>query len=181
MPYTSPATVVTATTITSAWGNSVKAATDWLANPPHCAARHSVAQSHTTTATWRAVVFDTEDEDTASIHSTSSNTELFTAPAAGLYLVTAGVEFAANATGQRVIGLRKNGTPASGPNVKGRASNPNPGAGSNAVLSFATPIKLAASDTLQLIAFQNSGGALNIGASTTEHHPYFTITWIGLG
>lgn len=180
MPYTSPTTVVTGTTTASAWGNSVKAGLDYQANPPHCAIRHSVAQSIATGA-WSAVVFDTEDEDTASMHSTSSLTDQIVIPAAGLYLVTTSLEFATNGTGQRVAGFQVNGTPATGPNVKGRSSNPNPGAGSDPVLNPSSVLKLAVADILRVLVFQNSGGALNLIASTSEKHPFVTATWIGLG
>jgi hypothetical protein len=180
MPYLSPADVVTGTTITSAWGDSVKAAADFLANPPHVAARHNTTQS-ITNATWTALVFNTEDEDTAGFHDTGTNTDRFVIPDTGLYVVSAGIEFATNGTGQRVLGLQKNGTPSTGPNVKGRAGQPNPGAGSAAVLSLSTVLKLTAADIVRVLVFQSSGGALNVGASATEMHPYATFTWIGLG
>lgn len=150
-------------------------------NPPHCAVRHSVNQSHATNGAWQALVFDTEDEDTNSMHSTSVNTSRITVPINGIYLVSGGVVFAADADGQRAVAFRKNSSGANNPNVKGRIHETNPGGADAPVLAVATVIKLAATDYIELVAFQNSGAALTLLASTTEHFPYFTVTWMGLG
>lgn len=87
MPYVAPATVVTGTTIASAWGNSVKAATDFLENPPACRCTQSgnisLPDAAATLITW-----DGETYDTDTMHSTVSLTSRITVNTAGLYLVT---------------------------------------------------------------------------------------------
>lgn len=181
MPYSSPATVSDGTTAPASWGNSVKAATDYLANPPHCGLQHSVAQSHLTTGGWQAIVFDTENEDTASMHSTVSNTSRITVPDPGLYVVSAAVEFAASATGVRALGIRKNGAPTGPPNIRGRSQNGSPGAANPTWCFLSSAVKLAAADFIEAVAYQNSGGALSIGWNVSEVHPYFTATWVGFG
>lgn len=181
MPYTTPSTIttgqlVTATLMNNEWAGNIA----YLANPPHCALRHSVTQSHATSSTWQALVFDTEDEDTAAMHSTVSNTSRITVPVTGLYVVSAEVTFAFNANGLRAVGFRANGSGTSGPNKKGRIQTWGV-INSDTYLSVATTLKLSANDYLEVVAFQNSGAALNLAASTTECYPYFTATWVGLG
>lgn len=183
MAYTTPTTRSTGDLITAAeWNTDLVDNIQFLANPPHCAVRHSSNQSHTTNGAWQAVVFNTEDEDTANLHSTSSNTSRITIPAGlgGLYAVSACIEFAGSAAGLRALGLRKNGTGGSGPNIKGRGQQGNPGTNSSWCW-LATTVKLAAGDWIEAVAFQNSGGALNIQANTGEQYPYFTATWVGRG
>src|ERR1043165_754736 len=112
MAYSSPATVVTGTTITSTWGNSVKSATDYLANPPACRAYRSTGSGGFVlpTAVEAAIPFDSERFDTDNMHSTVTNRSRITFNTAGLYQVTACVEFQANATGERMASILKNGT-----------------------------------------------------------------------
>lgn len=156
------------------------AGTPITGSPPHVAARHSASQSITTTI-WSALVFNTEDEDTAAFHSTASNTDRFVIPASGLYLCCAALEYAANSTGQRLIGFQVNGTPSAGPNLKGRGTYTSPSATYNAVMNCSAVNKLTAGDILRVLTYQDSGGGLNVVASAAEKHPFVTLTWVGLG
>lgn len=177
MAYSSPATVVTATTITSAWGNSVKAATDYLANPPACRVTNNAVQS-IANAAWTALTFNTELFDTNSMHDTVTNTSRITITTAGLYTVSVGVAFAANATGGRACGVRKNGTGTTGPTEGGvliQAVTVTDGT----YVGYAVTVKLAAADYIEAVVFQRSGGALN--SSVSDGLPVFSATWIGLG
>lgn len=179
MPYVSPAAIVTGTTISkTTFGDVVKADLDYLANPPHCELWHSAAQSIATTAAWTAVAFNTEDADTATMHDTVTNNTRITIPNTGIYIVTLGWEWAANVTGRRGAGIRVNGSGAGGP-TKGYAIKD---ASANAVSSeISRNIKLTAGQYIEAVAFQSSGGALNINSLSVERVPYFSATWIGLG
>lgn len=175
MPYTSPATVVTGTTITSTWGNSVKTAADYLANPPACRVFHSTTQS-ATSAVALTLAFNSERYDTNTMHDTVTNNSRITMNTAGLYLVTAHVAFAANATGQRDLYIQLNAT-----TYIAMATTPSIGAGGETFLSVATAYKFAAGDYVIARVFQNSGGALNVNGSSVAYGCEFSATWIGLG
>lgn len=174
MAYSSPATVVTATTITSAWGNSVKAGLDYQANPPVCRVTHTAAIS-IPNAAWTVTAFDTEVNKTvAGMHSNVTNNSRITIPDAGWYHVEMAAAFASNATGSRGIALHKNG-----------AANANGGSliqavsGDGTFVHYSVDLKLAAADYLETVLFQRSGGALL--TSVTDGLPVFSATWIGLG
>lgn len=173
MPYTSPATVVTGTTIASTWGNAVKAATDYLANPPSCRVTKASAQT-LATGTNTAITFDTERYDTDSMHSTSSNTSRITFTTAGLYIVGGSVEFASSGTGSyRQLGVRLNGATFIAWALQAPASLVNK-------LTVATTYKFAAGDYIELLAEHNHGANLDI-SKVGNYSPEFYATWIGLG
>lgn len=114
-------------------------------------------------ATETALAFDTNiDAIPATIHSTSSNQSRCVVPvgAAGFYLMIGSTTFASNATGSRYVYFKKNGTTGIGPliDIAAQASGPT-------ALQVATMATLAAGDYVELIAFQNSGGALNAGGT----------------
>lgn len=175
MPYTAPATVVTATTITTAWGNSVKAATDYLANPPACRVRHSANQS-IATATDVILAFNTELFDTDVMHDTVTNNSRITLKTAGLYVVMASATFDVSAVGHRTLTLQKNGaTPIAETEV---APNPTAARGTGVVVS--TIYKFAVNDYVEVRARQASGAGLNVLA-LGEYSPIFQAVWVGLG
>jgi hypothetical protein len=91
----------------------------------------------------------------------SANPTRLTVPvgAGGLYSAMAGCAFAANGTGARGIYFQKNGT------TLLRGMNlPNSGASLFTELFLDREIDLVAGDYLEVIPWQNSGGALNIVA-----------------
>jgi len=71
---------------------------------------YSSANTTVATATYTAIGYNTENFDTDNFHSTSSSTDRITIPAGkgGKYLFVVNGEFAANATGTRVLRIRKN-------------------------------------------------------------------------
>lgn len=151
-------------------------------NPPHCAVRHNSDQTHTNNGGWETVGFNTEDEDTDSMHDTVTNNPRITVPVAGIYLLTACVEFAANATGVRATGFRKNSSGTNAPNIKGRwVSGDGLGGGSIIGGAISSVVKLVATDYVEVVALQNSGGNLVLPANAAEQFPYFTVTWVGVG
>lgn len=115
-------------------------------------------------STFVAVSFDTEITDNASIYSAGAPTR-FTIPGAGNKLATVAgyVSFAANATGIRRVFIYKGGSTT---NV-GFAQNLNAGASPASVVSFCFQIQCAAGDYLEVMAWQNSTGSLNVTSYCT--------------
>jgi hypothetical protein len=122
---------------------------------------------------YTAVLYQTENYDTDAFHDTSTNTSRMTIPAgkAGKYLVTATVTWAANGTGDRRLGIFKNGSaivygfglpPVQVDETRGNVSG---------------VFNLAVSDYIEIFAFQNSGGSLNLVGPTDNN--LFTITYLG--
>lgn len=109
----------------------------------------------TATGVFKLLTFDTERYDTDSMHSTVSNTDRLTANKAGYYLATLGVEFAANATGDRAVLINHNTAGSIGLQRV-------PAATATTVLNVTVEWKMAAGDYLTAFAWQTSGGALNV-------------------
>lgn len=106
------------------------------------------------------LTLNSERWDNATIHSTSANTSRMTAPVDGVYLITANIEFDANATGERYVAIRLNGgTYLAAPTIDAA------GGGLNTGFAFTRQYALSAGDYIEIWAFQNSGGALNVVAS----------------
>jgi hypothetical protein len=125
-----------------------------------------------TTGAAAALTFNSERYDDADYHSTSSNTSRLTIPQPGRYRVGASVVFASNATGYREIYLQAS----SGatriadmliPAVSGNSTR----------LVVMTEWEFAASDYVEVYAFQNSGGNLNV-TSASAYSPEFWISRI---
>lgn len=131
---------------------------------PSVAVYHSAGVSIPNNAD-TAVVFDTESYDTDSMHSTVSNTARLVAPVAGKYDIKGRLAFNANATGLRYLKIRLNGTTV----IDWDAEN-SPTAGQTTFLGVARDSLMSASDYVELLAFQNSGGALGTGSGPALIH-----------
>lgn len=172
MAYSSPASVSTATTITSSWGNSVKAAVDFLANPPACRVYNNANQS-IPDSTVTPLTFNTERYDTDTMHSTAALTSRITIKTAGLYLITGTIAFAAGgSSGTRLAGIILGGS------VKIAEQQAVTNAGVS--VNVSTVYKFAVNDYVELYAYQVSAGALN-SLAVANICPEFAATWIGLG
>ena len=178
MPYTSPAAIVTGTTISkTTFGDVVKADLDFLATPPACRAYHNANQS-LTHATLTALAMNSEREDTDLMHDNVTNNTRITFKTAGRYVVTAQILWASNATGERALHLRLNGAVFIG------GHSQTPVNGSSTAMSVTTQYKFAANDYIELMAFQASGGALNVLASDNVNEKRgceAQACWVGLG
>ena len=108
------------------------------------------------------VSFNDENFDTDGFHSTTLDTTRFTIPSgkAGKYLLVARVVFDANATGVRAAYWKKNGTTIAQP---AQWSAGSAGATRMCITSI---LSLAEGDYIELEAYQNSGGALDISGTT---------------
>lgn len=174
--FTLPADPASGQVAPASWGDDVRAALSFLANPPACRVTNSGTQS-IAASTWTVLTFNTEAFDTDGLHSTVTNTGRLTIVTAGIYVVTAAVSFATNATGDRYVGIRKNGTGTVGPTEGGEGG---PASASNpSYRNFAALVRCAAGDWLEVVAFQTSAGALN--SIVGDGMPMFAATWMGLG
>lgn len=143
-------------------------------NPPVPQARvYNNANISVANNTVVALTFNSEDFDNGNVHSTSVNTGRLTAPITGLYSIGYTIQYASNATGLRFSGLRLNGTV----RIGGDHEIP-PANGSVTLLSGSTIYRLAATDYVELIVFQNSGVALNVEFAGSNS-PYFWMVRLG--
>lgn len=114
-----------------------------------------------------ALTFNAERWDTDTIHDTSTNTGRLTCKTAGIYHIYGSVKFAANKTGYRYLLVRLNGSTFI-------ASH-----GHTAVaeihedMSISTEYSMAVNDYVELMVYQNSGGALDVNS------PEFGMTFQG--
>jgi hypothetical protein len=128
-------------------------------------ARASVYKNGTqsvNSGTLTALNFDSEDFDVGAMHDNVTNNTRVTIPASnnGIYLVMGAATFAANATGNRQLVLRKNGT-----TDMRSVTLPNTGATAQQ-MQVAAVLALVATDYIELTAGQDTGGALNVGSAT---------------
>ena len=120
-------------------------------------------------STPQALTFDSERWDTGALHSTSANTDRLTAPVAGKYLITAHIQWASNATGERQLRVHD-----SSGNVLAMDSR-TPISGNVTRMSIATVVELTAADYVTIVVYQSSGGALDV-ANASRNSPEATIT-----
>ena len=122
--------------------------------------------------TVQIINWNSENFDTDAFHSTATNTSRITIPAgkAGKYQIIAQLQYAGNATGQRQIRIDKNGSNTSG------AVASIVGAGDEN-FSVVEIFDLIVGDYIEIAAFQNSGGALNIDVTGTKS--FFSANFLG--
>jgi hypothetical protein len=122
-------------------------------------ANQTISNNTLTSVTW-----DTETLDSNAYHSTSTNTDRITIPSgkAGKYMVGFTLTYTGSSTGIRVGQIRKNGTSVSQTNIQSIS-----GAG-NTVLSKTHVIDLTVGDYIDLQAYQNSGGNLDLLANAAD-------------
>lgn len=130
---------------------------------------NSAAQA-ITTGTFTILTFDTETWDTASMHSTSSNTSRITVPRAGKWRATAVVGWATDGSGNRISYFKINGTTRHigylGPGI----------AVNDLYYSYSNEFDLAANDYVEVEVLHNSvTSPLNVQAAGTT----FMLTEIG--
>ena len=137
---------------------------------PRARARNSAVQS-VANNTLTALTLDTEDYDIGAMHSTASNTSRMTVPTGGdgLYLIIGKTAFAASATGNRLLRLTKNGS-AIGADVAHEAT-----ATIGMQMMISCVEVLAAADYIELVAYQNTGGNLDVGGASAQQCSELTI------
>ena len=120
-----------------------------------------------------ALTFDSERYDTDTMHSTSSNTGRITIKTAGKYIIGATVEFAVNGTNIRQIYPQVNGS-----TIIAVQSAPATSGTNQTRMVFNTIYSFAVNDYIELIAYQNSGGSLNVTVNG-NYSPEFYAQKIG--
>lgn len=125
--------------------------------PPNCSAYNSTGQT-ITTGTVTALTFDSEQYDTASMHSTSSNTSRITVPSAGKYQLVAQVLFDINSTGRRLFNFRKNGTDLFGSLDEKQPVN----TGGYTVCKGLLQVEAAANDYFECVVYHTKGSNLDV-------------------
>lgn len=147
-----------------------------LYNAPSCRVRNTAALT-IANGTLTTLTFDAERHDNASIHSTSSNNSRLVVPAGwgGVWLISANIEWAANAAGHRAVVLLVNGA-----DRIADESKLSIGAIVMGQRVGGDQYKLAAGDYVEVQVYQNSGGNLNVDASA-KYSPEFAMTWLSAG
>lgn len=149
----------------------VLTAAEWnaeVAKKPGCRIYNSV-NGNPSNNTQTAHSFDSESYDDDTMHESVTHPTRITINTAGKYTVGGCVEFAFNATGQRQVGIRLNGT------TTIVSDKRNACATGTTQIPVSTEYKFAANDYIELMVFQDSGGALNTDAN--DFSPVFWARW----
>lgn len=142
----------------AAWGDQIREDFEALIDPPFVAAFNSAAVSVANNSL-TVLNADSESFDNDGMHSTVSNTSRLTVQKAGRYEFTCRVNFQADVVDntRRVIQIRKNG--AGGITVNSsRVVND----GNSQTISGFLKDTMVATDYMEVLCLQNSGGALNV-------------------
>jgi hypothetical protein len=135
------------------------------------AVRNSTFQSLVTATVTPLVFNDADTFDATNMHDPATNPSRMTVVTAGVHTFETTIVFAANATGIRGVGFRINGTTP----IYGWQEVANAGALPTVVSTIWT-MPLNAGDYVEVLVFQNSGGALNAGSNdptTGQSGTYF--------
>jgi hypothetical protein len=142
----------------------------FVLNPPIAQIYQATAQSIPSGGLATALTFDAAITDTYGGHSTTVNNTRYTAQVAGYYLVIGTGALAANATGNRLVQINKNGSVIS----QGISVGLAPGTANGTVIQVAALVQLAVGDYIEIAMYQTSGGALN----TATNQSGMTVMWI---
>lgn len=134
---------------------------------------HRTSNQNINTGTDTVLLFTAERWDTASLHSTVTNTSRLTAPIAGKYLVSAAIEWTSNGTGSREMRLLLNGTTIVAQDIRTGVSS----SSNNLHMSLTTMVQLSANDYLEVQVKQDRGTGLNVLASS-DYSPNFMMHWL---
>lgn len=143
---------------------------DWVRPAVHV--RRTTNQSIDTGATFTAVSFDTEVFDQEGFWSVGSPT-LLTMPEEGLYIFGACAKWAANDTGTRELGFRLDGGTII--RIDDQPVESTSGATLTPWMNLSYQYRLNAGSTLELVARQESGGALNLVAEADDSITFWAI------
>jgi hypothetical protein len=176
MSYATPFTAVAGTPWkASDWNVYGRDNIAWIAtDSPACRAYNSAAIS-VANATDVFLTFNSERFDNASVHSTSSNTGRLTVPTGGggKYIIGSNIDYATTFTGVlRASGLRLNGSTY----IADQYAPPINSAFSSGRFTVTAIYSLSAADYVEVRAYQDSGGALNVTA-TGNYSPEFWCFW----
>ena len=137
-----------------------KGGLDFLLSPPRCFVYQTSATTLGTSGTSGLILWDTQVDNTDSIHSTSVNPGRFTATTPGRYLFTVQLAYAVNSTGNRQLDIRKNSGGSSSGGTAVYAGRTGAIASLATTLSISLDVTLAEDDHLEVFGTQSSGGSL---------------------
>ena len=140
---------------------------------PGCRVFHNANQSIPSGGSGTPLAFNSERFDIGNLHDTVTNNTRLTCQFAGRYLIYFNIYFAVNATGQRQALVRLNGT-----NVHIANTSALGAASFDVLLIGAVGYNRAAGDYVELLAYQNSGGALSV-LTGNNYSPEFGMSRIG--
>lgn len=142
---------------------------------------HNAAQSITnntvTALAFNSEILDQESNTASTIHDTVTNNSRLTCKTAGVYLIVTNVEFAANATGQRQVFIRLNGTGAGTTTNIGSVVQDGTAGSVQTQLIVSSIFSLAVNDYVESVVWQTSGGALNV-ANAGSYSPILSMARI---
>lgn len=174
MAYSTPRTWVAAEIVTAAQMNAnVRDNVAFLANPPKVRAYNSANISCNNAAS-TLLTLDSERFDTDTMHSTSVNTGRITFTTAGTYMVTGRAAFASGAGAYRELKLSLGAATTLDLDTRGVA-----GGGNYTTLIVSTLYAFTAGQYVELYAYQDSGGALNV-VNVGNYSPEFSAVWVSL-
>jgi hypothetical protein len=144
---------------------------------PTVRARRTSAQT-INSGSFTPINLTTETWDTASMHSTSSNTSRLRAPIAGTYLITANVSWLSNNTGRRSLEITLDSFTETNKPIAAIAQSADL---SDAPMALSTVYQLGLGDFVQAQVQQDSGIAQSVAASSSgdETSPEVSMTWLG--
>ena len=153
MSYTTPPNFVTGVVVTEANLDTLSDDITFLANPPKCAVYNSSSQSISNN-TLTTLTFNSERQDTDTMHSTVTNTGRLTFTTAGFYLFGINVQFqAATDYTELLLIARLNGTTTIRSN-----RDRNPGTTNDVrELDLTRGYQFAAGDYIEFLARQQNG------------------------
>lgn len=174
--YNTIGTFTSGAILTAAQMNEIGTNTNNYRVPPLCRVYRNAALSHTSSANNQTPAFDTEsftntDGGAVSGMWTSGDGSKITIRTAGVYVVTATIQFAANGTGFRQLEILLNGTTVIGKEVEAGNSS------YSSTLNASTIYSFAATNYIQCQVYQNSGGnlAYDVGIGTMT----LSAAWVG--
>ena len=120
-------------------------------------------------ATNTALAFNSETTDAYGMHDNVTNNTRVYANQDGVYLISGSASFASNPTGIRGVSIRINGNTY----IASELQNASPSSG--AYMGATAMYYMYAGTYVELIAYQNSGGALNV-LRISDHSPILSVT-----
>lgn len=156
--------------------NQLRDAVNFLQRPPRCVLRQTVVQSIPTGGTGAAFAWDVHDVDTAGGHSTTTNNSRYNAQYQGWYQISGGGVYNGGGVGRRETWIRRNGVDVAASesgehiNIAGAITGPP---------SRTYELFLDVGDYVELIAFQDTGAAINTW-NTGTGQPGAIIRWVSL-
>ena len=144
-----------------------------LGQPVPCVRAFNSADISVASATVTALTLNSTRYDTDNTMHDPVNTSRLVCRSAGRYHISANIQWAGNATGQRQLRIVLNNSV-----IIGWVSQLNNGAGIAVIQSVGCDYTMVATDYVEIQVYQDSGGALNINTAA-NYSPEFSMYRIG--